>query len=175
MVAISLEKNSPLTQEFLRSLLHYDPETGVFRWMVDRIGRGGKIPAGTEAGMCAADGYRYIGIGQERYAAKDVAWLYMTGEWPAAVVDHKNRQRGDDRWGNLRAASWVQNCQNKSLRSDNASGVAGVSFDKARGKWMARIKVGDKYLMLGRFATIDDAIAERRRAEQEHFGEFAPA
>ena len=64
---------------------------------------------------------------------------------------------------------------NKSLRSDNASGVAGVSFDKARGKWMARIKVGDKYLMLGRFATKEDAIAERRRAEQDHFGEFAPA
>jgi hypothetical protein len=44
-----------LTAERLRELLDYDPETGVFRWKMNR--RRGKV-----AGTLRPDGYRQIGI-----------------------------------------------------------------------------------------------------------------
>jgi hypothetical protein len=165
-----------LSPDYLRSILDYDRETGVFTWKVRRRCQGGRTVIGAQAGFVrGCDGYVFIGIDGTAYPAQKLAWLHVTGEWPIAIVDHKSRDRADNRFDNLRLATQTENNQNKSIRSDNASGVTGVSFDDARGRWAARLKTGGKYLHLGRFATIDDAVAARRAAERKHFGEFAPA
>ena len=92
-----------LTAEQVRRLLHYDPETGVFRHrertavdMPDDFQRrmwnakyAGKV-AGSEKLLNpkAHTKYRVLRILHCDYLAHRVAWLYMTGEWPEDDVDH---------------------------------------------------------------------------------------
>lgn len=78
----------------LRSLLHYDPETGLFTRNVSRQG----FHADTEAGTFhKQSGYILVGVDRKHYRAHRLAWLYMMGEWPSEV-DHINGDRADNRW-----------------------------------------------------------------------------
>lgn len=159
----------------LSSLIQYEPETGLFRWLVARNGYGGGVRPGDIAGT-PRDGYVQINICQRVYRAHRLAWLFMTGDFPPKghEIDHANRDRSDNRWANLRLATRSQNNMNAGLRTDNQSGCRGVSFVARTGKWHARIVVEGKVILLGDFAEKSTAIAARRRAEQSHFGAFAP-
>jgi hypothetical protein len=158
-----------LTQERLREVLHYDPLTGEWTWQVDR----GRIRKGSKAGTTLPDGYRQIKIDQHLYQAGRLAVLWMTGVWPARIVDHRNGVRDDDRWRNLRAASYSQNGANRTPDRHSAVPFKGVTWDRSRGKFMAQITVNSRYRFLGRFTTPKAAHARYCKAAAEHFGEFA--
>ena len=161
-----------LTQARLRELLDYDPATGVFRW---RVSRGGK-KAGKEAGSIDCNGYRRIDIDSRRYYSGRLAFLWMTGAWPDSCIDHINRNRADDRWCNLRLATWKENGRNKSLSRNNRLGVIGVRYRKNYPKkpYEARIYKDGKEIWIGQFPSLEEAVAARQKAERELFGEFAP-
>ena len=76
-----------LTQARLKELVHYDPETG--RWtFTTNHGRYGRIKAGGEAGhIHRHNGYRYIWVDDKAYRACRLAFLYMTGSWPAEYAE----------------------------------------------------------------------------------------
>lgn len=166
-------KSIPLTHARLKEVLRYEPETGYFICLIRR--RGLKFLPGERLGCLQLSGYWLLEIDGGRYFAAELAWFYVYGEWPEGVVDHRNNRRADDRWDNLRLATWIQNCQNKLIRSDNKSGTTGVFFRKDTGKWSVRIKVNGCYLNIGCFLNKDAAIAARREAEHKYFGEFAPS
>jgi hypothetical protein len=154
-----------LTAERLRELLDYDPETGVFRWKMNR--RRGKV-----AGTLRPDGYRQIGIDGCLYLEHRLAWLYVNGEWPADEIDHRNRERAGNQVESLRPATRPQNFAN-SIGKGSTSGFKGVS---AYGqKWRARICVEGNHIFLGYFDTVDDARAAYWQAAQKYCGEFARA
>lgn len=143
-----------ITAEQLRSVLHYDPDTGVFTWIVSRP----KIRVGQVAGCLEGRGYRRICIDGRLYYAHRLAWLYVNGYWPSAEVDHKFGVRNDNRIGELREATHAQNCQNRrSARLDNKSGLLGVCND--RGRPVAKITLDYKSMHLGTFDTPEDAHA----------------
>lgn len=175
MPTATIHVTSKLTQEYLKSILRYDPETGVFTWLVKRNSRGGKVRPGAPAGQVNKYGYLVIGIDGERHFAHRLAWLYMTGAWPEDEVDHENRMPGDNRWINLRPATSTQQKINTGMRCDNSSGIRGVWFDAPRRKWSARIGVEKRKIFLGRFDSIDLAAEARRLAELRYFGEYAPS
>lgn len=54
------------------------------------------------AGYINSEGYRVINIDGTEYFAHDLAFLYMTGDFPKGEVEHINRKRDDDRWCNLK-------------------------------------------------------------------------
>lgn len=56
--------------------------------------------------------------------------------------------------------------------STNTSGVTGVTYDKARSKWMASIEFKRERYFLGRYIEKEDAIFARKEAEKYLFGEF---
>ena len=59
---------------------------------------------------------------------------------------------------------------NRKLRSDNTSGVRGVS--KSYGKWRASITFKKKTYYLGTFTELEDAVRIRKKAENVLYGEF---
>ena len=152
-----------ITQERLKELLNYDPETGVFTWLVSRKG----VNVGQPAGAIGF-GYRRIRIDGKLYKASRLAWLWMEGYMPEHDVDHRNRIRDDDRWCNLRHASRMCNMRNSSIRIDNTSNITGVSFCKERQKWAAYIVILSKRIFLGRFKSKLDAAHARWEAEVKH-------
>ena len=88
-------------------------------------------------------------------------------------VDHRNGNGLDNQRHNLRVATNAQNKQNACLRNDNTSGVRGVSWDKDKNKWRAKIQVNGKTLFLGYFIALEDATAARLAAELKYHGEFS--
>jgi len=153
-----------LTQERLKELLDYNPDTGVFTWKVIRWGG---IAAGKQAGCVIPNGYRQIRVDYKLYQASRLAWLFMEGYLPEYDTDHINRIRGDDRWINIRHVSRQCNIRNQGRSKKNTSGVTGVCWDKKCGKWMARIKINYKEKNLGRFSEFKDAVKTRWEAEVE--------
>ena len=70
---------------------------------------------------------------------------------PNQYVDHKNRNRYDNRKSNLRCCTYAENNRNRGLCVTNKSGVIGVHFDKKRNKWAASITLNGKKIFIGRF------------------------
>jgi len=88
--------------------------------------------------------------------------------------DHIDRNEFNNRSCNLRPATHQENSCNKSIQSNNTSGVSGVCFNSGHGKWIARIGVCGKRIYLGDFDNKKDAIRARLQAEIKYYGEFAP-
>ena len=86
---------------------------------------------------------------------------------------HGAKSKNDNRKANLRVATQSQNLMNTTIRKDNTSGAKGVHWRKDTKKWTATIWVNKKCISLGCFNNFDDAVAARKRAEQEYFGEFS--
>ncbi len=160
--------------EYLRNLLAYEPDTGVFRWRRKRNGYKGGVKPGDIAGTIH-DGYVCISVEGVQYRAHILAWWFMTGgPIPDGFEpDHRNRKRNDNRWINLRLATRSRNNHNSDPSAANKSGVKGVSFDSSRGQWLARIIVNKVRYDLGRFDDFADAVSARRDAEIRLLGENA--
>lgn len=152
-------------------MLHYDPQSGVFRWRHER--NNGKIKPWAIAGSKNGSGYVNIVFGEKPYKAHRLAFLYMTGEFPALDVDHADGIKDNNSWSNLRQATNSQNKWNVGLRKDNKSGAKGVRFDKSLGKWRVDIKVQGIQKYVGVFVSYEDACKVAHQFRSEHHGEFA--
>jgi hypothetical protein len=166
---------SRLTAEYVRSILDYDPETGVFTWRERSNMRKewNTRYAGKIAGSVNSDGYWQIVIDDNTYKGQRLAWLYMTGEWPKRHTDHIDGIRLNNSFSNLREATPSENLRNRGRPSNNTSGHKGVTWERSTGKWKARIKTHGKVVLLGRFVRIEDAAAAYANAARELHGEFA--
>jgi hypothetical protein len=90
-----------------------------------------------------------------------------------AILDHINRDVSDNRLENLREATQAENAYNSKLRVDNTSGVKGVTWDKAKRKWVARVYANARVINLGRFATFDEAVNIVNLTRNAQHGHFA--
>ena len=81
--------------------------------------------------------------------------------------------RNDNRWMNLRKATRIENRWNQKKPAGNNE-IVGVSWDIAKKKWRAQIKINRQAKHLGYFIKMMDAVRVRREAEKEHYKEFAP-
>lgn len=156
-----------LTAKRVREVLSYDRKTGLFVWRVDRR----RFGPGTPAGHRRKDGYVNIVIDGRPYKAHRIAWLYVTGEWPENDIDHKDRNKSNNRWTNLREATDSQNMTNRPRSRNNTSGFKGVA--RQEGKWTAYVYKEKKRYYLGLFDTIDDAVRARLKRVAELHGAFA--
>lgn len=155
-----------ITQQQLKEVLHYCPETGVFTWLVS----GGRARKGAEAGCVhcnTASGklYRRVMVCGRRFSEHRLAFLYMTGALPEDQVDHEDGNGCNNVWTNLRAVTNAENQKNMRRSSRNISGAVGVSWVKTRRKWYAYISVKSNNKHLGFFHNKEDAIAARKAAE----------
>lgn len=148
------------TQQQVQDRFDYHATTGLFYWKSSP--RGGW--AGKQAGTVINNGYVVIEVDGRPVLAHRLAWFYSYGVWPRGEVDHENRVRADNRIDNLRDVDKAGNQANASTRSDNTSGVRGVSWNKRQQKWVARHQVNGERRCLGHFETLELAAAARATA-----------
>jgi len=145
----------------------YDPSTGLLwkykkLWRNDKLGTPNKVDS---------HGYLVVRFQKKYYKAHRIAWFLQTGEQPPVMVDHRNRQRLDNRWDNLRAADASVNGTNAKVRKDNVSGATGVYFVVAKNRWLASINLRGRKFHIGTFTNKADAVAARSAAKNS----FRPA
>jgi len=136
-----------LTQERLKELLHYDPETGIFTRAMTWY----KKAQGSKVGHHHNAGYLTVCIQSKTQYLHRLAFLYMEGYIPEQTIDHINGVRDDNRWCNLRHASVMCQRQNAARLSTNTTGYKGVTFNKATGLWGAQVIVNGEHFWLGSF------------------------
>lgn len=161
-----------VTAERVREVFDYNPETGELTY---RRTRGGTRSKGDAAGwICRRSlrrggGYRVTSFNGREYGVHQLVWLWWHGRAARGHIDHINLDRADNRIENLRECSPSENMANRRKQANNSSGLKGVSYHKAAGKWRATIKLRH----LGLFETPEAAHAAYCAAAADEFGEFA--
>ncbi len=89
------------------------------------------------------------------------------------IVDHKNRNKLDDTRDNLRNATRAENMRNKGKQHGASSRFTGVSYNKARHKYLAQIRYKGRAYGLGLYVEEIDAAKAYDLAAVALFGEFA--
>lgn len=157
-----------ITQEELKELLNYNPETGIFTYKKKRA----KCTPGKIAGTYHVNGYTHIQLNRKIYKAHRLAWLYVYGYFPQ-FIDHINCDRGDNRLCNLREVNIYQNNHNSKINKNNTSGIKGITWHKKAQKWCAQIDANGKHIYLGIFDDIDLAKLVIEEARKKYHVEFA--
>ncbi len=166
------------SQEVLRQLLRYEPETGNLFWLP----RGPEMFGDKRAystwttchsgkrAFCILDdtGYLVGHVCRIKVSAHRVIWALVYGVWPPKDIDHIDNDRTNNRINNLRAVDRSTNHKNKGIGARNKSSRVGVFNLKKTGKWTAQIGSGGKFYNLGTFSTFEDAVSARELAEAEH-------
>lgn len=162
------------SQEELRALLHYNPETGALKWKPrpatmfanDRdAAKWNARFAGKEAFTSVnSDGYRGGTIWSVKHKAHRIIWMLVYGVAPNQI-DHIDGNRINNSISNLRNVSHLENVRNRRFSRANSTGIVGVSFDKRARRFKAYIDNNCIKMHLGSFNSLDDAIAVRKRAE----------
>lgn len=146
------------SREYLASLFSYDRETGlVTRRVASNRWEEGRWKEGQVAGS-TQDRYVVVNVGGVMVLAHRLAWFLETGNVPPRI-DHRNRDKKDNSWTNLREATAQQNAANSPRREHNASGFKGVHLCKATGRYRAQLKFDGRNIHLGRYDTPEQAAA----------------
>lgn len=152
-------KDIELTQDYLKSILKYDHETGIFTWISASHKCCSNICIGEEAGSNHdKKGRKKIKINGVSYFYHRLAWLYVYGKFPKNLIDHLNNDPSDNRIANLREANHSQNMQNqKTSHSTSSTKIIGVWFNKQCNKYTSQITFNKNKIHLGLFDTAEDA------------------
>ena len=153
-----------LTQQRLREVLNYDPETGLFTSVGVR--KGSKFRKGDVVGNFNGMGYIIMMVDRKLYKAHRLAWLDFYGYLPENQVDHINRVRHDNRIKNLREVTQTCNNRNTAMHRTNTSGVKGVVFCKRDELWAARVSLNNRSTYYGHYKNFEDAVRARWGAEK---------
>jgi hypothetical protein len=166
-----MNSRSKITEEIITKYLEYKPISGHFIWK-PRFGdrHFNSKHAGNIAGSLA-NGYLRIKLEGYQYFAHVLVWFLETGIYPQHQIDHKDQNRSNNQFSNLRKTSHQENAQNRKTFSNNKSGHTGVAFRTCDKVWSAFISIKGKRIHLGSFTSFDEAVTIRRLAELEYFGE----
>lgn len=157
-----------MTRDELIEALDYDSLNGCFYWRASR----GRARIGDLAGSDNGVGYKCVRLNGKSWRVHVLVWLMETGLLPERQIDHKDTNRSNNVFSNLRLSSQLENTYNRSAMSNNKSGVKGVHWHASSGKWRAVITVAGRKITIGRFDTLEEAkqeIEARRLIEHKEF------
>ena len=148
-----------VTQDRLKELLHYCPETGVFTWLV---GNGKSVKSGDIAGGPDANGYFRVKIRRVTYKLHKLAFLYMANVLPPRTlfVDHIDGDKLNNAWVNLRLVTPTESNRNRRFASGELTGIERNAY----GRYRVRIRSKNSYVNIGTFKDLDTAKEARNKA-----------
>ena len=123
-------------------------------------------------------GYRYVILSKNgkpkiHYVHQLVAREWVPNPEEKRCVDHRDGDRTNNHFENLRYATDLENQWNKRRRKDGSSLYKGVSWDKRSGKWVVRIKTGGVNKNLGLFANEREAGMAYNIGAVKYFKQYA--
>jgi len=160
--------------ENLKDEIWKDVQNYEGHYMVSNMGRIKSLKCNRERLLNPWDNGRgYVRVelhnGKDELAKKanvhQLVAIHFLGHNPSGmtdIVDHKNQIKSDNRASNLRITTNRVNCSYK--RSNSSSKYIGVCWSKAKQRWHASIKTGNKQHFLGRYKDEDDAGAAYQSA-----------
>ncbi len=129
-----------------------------------------KQNAGKIAGSFDARGYRRISIENSGYKTHRIIFKLITNKEPPSIIDHRDGDKANNRWDNLRPATQTQSNWNAVAHADSKCGKRGVSFNQ--GKWQSYIKANGVRHYVGRFDTVEEASAAYEMSARKLHGKF---
>jgi len=157
---------SNMTQEYAHSLFEY--KDGSLHWKVRKAPH---VKIGARVGSPEVNGYETVYEDGRNWRIHRLVFLMQYGYLPK-MIDHINGNRKDNRIENLRTADNNQNAHNQVLRSDNVSGIKGVSWNNDRQKWAVRVNYNKKtYQRYVQDLELAELVANEMRSKLH--GEFA--
>ena len=113
----------------------YNPLTGALYY---RTQQGNRIKKGDKVGSISRQGYWITKIKGKQTRLNRMIWQWVTGREPSGVVDHINRNRLDDHWGNLRDVSNAFNVAN-----NDSKGYGFYPYERG-GQWVVQLSFDGK-------------------------------
>lgn len=158
-----------ITHERVKELFYYHPD-GYLLWKERRQGTKKSLIAAT---FDKSNGYMRCYADGKHYRLHRIIWFWHHGKWPSIDLDHKDRDKTNNKIGNLRICNDSQNGSNVGLSKRNKSGYKGVCWNEWNKKWCASIRVNKKLKHLGYFLDAKDAAKAYDEAAKTLKGEFA--
>jgi hypothetical protein len=171
------------SQERLNDLLFYDEDTGILSWnrrplslFIDQ--RSCDVwntrQSGKPAGSVNSYGYLRITLDKKSYFAHRIIWKMKTGKEPPVHIDHRDTDRLNNRFENLRVAKSYQNSLNMAGHKDSISGLKNVSFsEKATlNPWYVLVSYAGKRHYGGSFSSKEEAFSVACALRNKLHGEF---
>lgn len=165
------------TQEEVKEYFNYHPRSGrmTYRNTYGAVRLEGQIIGRPHNKFYVCD------IGAYRYPVARLVWLGHKGEWlrnessirtyvEEDVLGHKNGDQKDNRIGNLRRGllSITDNEERRlALLRVNRTEIAGINWDVARQKFIVRIVVDGRNMLVGAYPTVATADIARVAAIKE--------
>lgn len=170
-----MQRNKPLSKEFLLHLFEPDFDNGKIYWKnppknLSRL-------KGNEAGFTCSGRrekkYWFVRINKKGYKRGYLLFCMAFNDWPNECLDHINGDSIDDRPVNLRKASILQNVWNHKPYNKKSSLPSGVSKISESNKYQAKIQCMKRRMHLGCFDTPEEAHSAYLSKRKELYGEFA--
>ena len=159
-------------------MVMYDSESGSMVWLpkapdAKDSARWNARYANRESGTIDDKGYRRILFRFDKKQAFKIrahrlAWFIIYGTLPSGEIDHINQDKSDNRISNLRDVPKELNQRNGTRKSNNTSGIPGVTWHKQRKKWCAQVSVLGIHYHIGLFNDINDADIAVREFRAKH-------
>lgn len=166
-----MPKALPLPLDILRSRYAYEPISGQLYSNASGVLR--------PVGRRDARGYTSVDVtvGESRRTilAHRIAFALMNGrDVPEGMsIDHKNREKSDNRWSNLRLATHQQNLTNVVQPRKNVLPRGVYLNQKSRvNPYKTKIQVHGKTIYIGSYPTIETAKDAYESERARHGGSF---
>lgn len=178
-------------QALLKQLMHYDPVTGVAVWLkrpaslftdnrlfsAETVARQWNARfAGQPIGAVNPVGHLEAKVFGRVYKLHTLIWVFMTGEWPKLKINHANDCLSDNRWSNLREATFAQIGARRKTTTKSGMSLRGAYATHRNGNakpWKSSITVGGKRIHLGVYDTELEAHEAYKAAAEHFYGVFA--
>lgn len=156
-------KHAELIKAWVDRFVYY-PDTGLLFWSnsCKNKYRGAEV-----TGSIDSHGYRQVKVEGKSVLVHRICFALHYGFIPEQV-DHKDRNRLNNKAENLKSATNTTNQWNSGIRKDNTSGCKGVTYKKEFNKWCARISKNKKRCHLGYFETKEAACMAYKKAKGVH-------